>query len=264
MKKIKELLNKQWFRVLLIIILLTIVYVDIVVKNNKEESNHDTYSVSSESYNDSNSDLILDMEENNKTAESDIQENSVIIDNSNKSTYKYTPYTYEDLKKLVDNESINLGDIDVSNITDMHSLFAYSSRKSYAGISSWNVSNVFNMSGMFLKAKTFNEDISSWDTSSVENMNGMFSGAESFNQDISKWNTFYVEDMASMFANAKSFNQDISKWDVSNVDDMTNMFYGASSFNQDLSAWNVKSLKEYIYIFDESPLYANPPAWYNE
>ena len=67
MKKIKELLNKQWFRVLLIIILLTIVYVDIVVKNNKEESNHDTYSVSSESYNASNSDLILDMEENNKT-----------------------------------------------------------------------------------------------------------------------------------------------------------------------------------------------------
>ena len=45
---------------------------------------------------------------------------------------------------------------------------------------------------------------------------------------------------------------------------MTNMFYGASSFNQDLSAWNVKSLKEYIYIFDESPLYANPPDWYKE
>ena len=40
-------------------------------------------------------------------------------------------------------------------------------------ISSWNVSNVTNMSNMFLMSE-FNGDISKWDVSSVTNMESMF------------------------------------------------------------------------------------------
>ncbi|MFU8813692.1 MAG: BspA family leucine-rich repeat surface protein, partial [Balneolaceae bacterium] len=36
-------------------------------------------------------------------------------------------------------------------------------------------------------ASSFNADISSWDVSNVVNMNGMFSSASSFNQDLSLW-----------------------------------------------------------------------------
>ena len=41
-------------------------------------------------------------------------------------------------------------------------------------ISSWNVSNVTNMSHMFSECKAFNKDISSWNVSNVTNMYGMF------------------------------------------------------------------------------------------
>ena len=126
-----------------------------------------------------------------------------------KKTYKYNPETKEELKALVDNKSISLGDIDTSKITDMSELFMESFRDDFTGIEKWNVSNVDNMSCMFLYARKFNGDISSWNVSNVKNMQGMFAFASNFNQDISNWNVFNVEDMSGMFAYAKSFNQPI-------------------------------------------------------
>ena len=54
----------------------------------------------------------------------------------------YKPKTSNDLKKLVNDLSINLGDIDTSAITDMSLLFCRSSRKDFSGIETWDVSNV--------------------------------------------------------------------------------------------------------------------------
>ncbi|MDB9989698.1 BspA family leucine-rich repeat surface protein [Flavobacteriaceae bacterium] len=48
------------------------------------------------------------------------------------------------------------------------------------------------MSLIFKFYSNFNEDISSWDVSNVNNMNGMFHGASSFNQDISSWDVSNV------------------------------------------------------------------------
>lgn len=47
---------------------------------------------------------------------------------------KYTPKTKEGLEKLVQYESIALGDIDTSAITDMSGLFENSTRKDFRGI----------------------------------------------------------------------------------------------------------------------------------
>ena len=85
----------------------------------------------------------------------------------------------------------------------------------------------------------FNSDISSWDVSHVTDMSGMFSGATSFNSDISSWNVSQAVHMYTMFAGATSFNQDISSWDVSSATDMFWMFSGASSFRQNLGAWYI-------------------------
>ncbi|WP_267525524.1 BspA family leucine-rich repeat surface protein [Campylobacter sp. MG1] len=68
-----------------------------------------------------------------------------------KSVYK--PKTKEELKALVDNESINLGEIDTSLITDMSRLFYKSKRKNFQGINTWNITNVKDMSYMFYKCK---------------------------------------------------------------------------------------------------------------
>ncbi|MDY4803375.1 BspA family leucine-rich repeat surface protein [Campylobacter sp.] len=99
---------------------------------------------------------------------------------------KYTPKTFQELKWLVDDESVYLGDIDTSLITDMSRMFIEVSREDFCGIESWDVSNVVNMYAMFSGQKDFYADLSSWDVSKVENMDSMFYGCKKFNGQIPK------------------------------------------------------------------------------
>ncbi|TEY04119.1 BspA family leucine-rich repeat surface protein [Campylobacter sp. US12a] len=142
---------------------------------------------------------------------------------------KFTPNTKEQLQALVEDESIYLGDIDTSKITNMSELFLYSTRKDFSGIEKWDVS-------------------------SVEDMSHMFYGCIYFNQSLGDWDVSNVKDMACMFKGCSTFNQDISSWDTSNVKDMSHMFYGCHSFNQDLSSWNISKV-EYTYnMFENCPI----------
>ena len=164
----------------------------------------------------------------------------------------YTPKTKEELRELVNNLSINLGDIDTSKITDMSNLFYYTQRTDFSGIEKWDVSNVENMYAMFEEATSFNADISGWNVSNVEDMAWMFAYATSFNQPIGEWKVSNVRDMAAMFDGATSFNQPIGEWDVSNVTNMGAMFYCATSFNQDISNWNVSKVENMRCMFYEA------------
>ena len=120
----------------------------------------------------------------------------------------------------------------------------YCGDRSLPDISTWNTSQVTDMSELFkpqinretkkpyANQEKFNGDISSWDTSNVTTMHGMFQGAKSFNRPIGKWNVEKVTDMAAMFLFASKFNQPIGDWKVHNVTDMSLMFNWASAFNQ--------------------------------
>ncbi|QDQ36554.1 BspA family leucine-rich repeat surface protein (plasmid) [Campylobacter jejuni] len=97
---------------------------------------------------------------------------------------KYFPETKEELQALVKDESIYLGDIDTSKITDMSELFKNSTREDFSGIEKWDVSNATNMRAMFENCTSFNQDISAWDVSSVKNMEDMFENCPIDNSNI--------------------------------------------------------------------------------
>ena len=173
---------------------------------------------------------------------------------------KYAPKTRVELQELIKNESINLGDIDVSGITDMSNLFYKDEdcneikRKDFSGIESWDVSNVTDMSGMFFWCKSFNKPIGNWNVSNVTNMSYMFYLCEAFNQSLENWNVSNVTDMSYMFNWCSAFNQSLGNWNVSNVTDMSGMFDGC---NCDIPSWyddrgsNNKNCVKYYNSDDE-------------
>ena len=135
---------------------------------------------------------------------------------------------------------------DVSNVTNMSGVFK--SSQFNGDISNWDVSNVTNMSGVF-ESSQFNGDISNWDVSNVTNMSGVFKSSQ-FNGDISSWDVSNVTNMSGVFKSSQ-FNGDISNWDVSNVTNMSVMFQG-SQFNGDISNWDVSNVTDMSNMFNNS------------
>ena len=68
-------------------------------------------------------------------------------------------------------------------------------------ISTWNTSQVTDMSNLFQDKSEFNDDIGAWDTSGVTNMACMFLDASAFNQPLGDWRLACGCDTESMFEN---------------------------------------------------------------
>ena len=175
-----------------------------------------------------------------------------ITDMTHQSNYR-SLFGSNDSDSAPQNFNQDISSWDVSNVTDMSWMFYYEEVFNQ-DIGNWDVSNVTNMEGMFQSAKNFNQDIGNWDVSSVTNMSRMFSEATLFNQDIGNWDVSNVADMFFMlgstnYSNPSNFNQDIGNWDVSNVTTMRGMFGHATAFNQDIGNWNVSNVTDMRGMF---------------
>ena len=158
-----------------------------------------------------------------KTLNQYIQE-KLIINKDYSDGKMYHPKSFDELRKIIEDRYDKLGagtkrnpidfnDIDVSNLD------------SFCGD---------NDKGIFEKTKFKYIDISSWDVSNVTNMTRMFCWCKELESigDISKWDVSKVNSMIHMFFDCKKFNQDISNWDVSNVMGRVGMFYGCPIKNE--------------------------------
>ncbi|MCB0497266.1 MAG: BspA family leucine-rich repeat surface protein [Cyclobacteriaceae bacterium] len=174
---------------------------------------------------------------------------------------------------------------DVSNITNMSNMFAYTNINQ--DLNSWNVSNVADMSYMFRDATAFNGNISTWTTTSLSFITAMFynasafdgdisgfdvsgvssfafvfRGATAFKQNINGWNVSGGTVFDGMFQDATSFNQNLNSWNVSSATSMTAMFRGATAFNGNISSWNVSSVSGMSFMFyDASNFDSNISGW---
>ena len=123
-------------------------------------------------------------------------------------------------------------------------LFAYVSdanknKNTNYQISKWDVSNITDMTSMFNSAYINNDiDLTNWNVSNVLGMRSMFTSSIYFNQNISKWNVEKVKRIDSMFSGTDKtrtpFNQNLSEWNVKSVTNASNMFQYSSVSNDQL------------------------------
>ena len=128
---------------------------------------------------------------------------------------KVQPKNKEQLKQLINyafkHNIYDLNFIDISKITDMSELFG-------------NVEHDF--------------DVSSWDVSNVIDISFMFYGCHNFNCDLSKWDVSNVTNMYSLFRRCNKFTgKGLENWDVSNLKRRQNMFNECTKLTCDLSSW---------------------------
>ena len=116
----------------------------------------------------------------------------------------------------------------------------------YGLISDWNTTAVTDMQSAFrvtgVVTNDFNENISSWDMSNVTNISNIFRLQAIFNQPIGVWDTSSVTNMQNAIRQTGAFNQPIANWDMSSVTHINFMFYSASAFNQPIAGWDVSNL----------------------
>lgn len=134
---------------------------------------------------------------------------------STKAPVRYRPTTkdelYDNIRVVLTEGINNLNCIDVSGIEDMSHLFETIDFDIISiDISEWDVSNVKNMSFMFMDCKNFNADISRWDVSKVTDMRFMFYRCTNFDVDLSCWNVNELAKMKNMFEFCKKIS--IPNW----------------------------------------------------
>lgn len=167
----------------------------------------------------------------------------------NKDTFKRPeiknhPETAQDLKDIIvhkirnnnNSETLDLNDIDVSEITDMRLLFNvpkiraalhdYNIKK--IDINYWNTKNVTNMSYMFYQCFTIEEiNISNINVESLDNADGMFNDCKKLKHlDLSSWNTDKLRRSSAMFKTCVNLVDigDLSGWNMTNIEDCCEMF----------------------------------------
>ncbi|WP_120139183.1 BspA family leucine-rich repeat surface protein, partial [Listeria monocytogenes] len=147
--------------------------------------------------------------------------------------------------------SLDVSNFDTSKVTNMNYMFGQTSATSL-DVSNFDTSKVTDMSMMFYSVGATSLDVSNFDTSSVTNMSNMFVGGGLTSLDLSNFDTSSVTNMNGMFYQSRVTSLDLSDFDTSSVTDMGNMFNGSAVTNLDLSSFDTSSVTNMLGMFSQS------------
>ena len=124
--------------------------------------------------------------------------------------------------------SLDLSNLDTSNIIYMDEMFRSCYSLTSLDVSNFNTSNVISMLGMFRNCCLLTLlDVSNFDTSKVTDMSNMFDNCTSLTSlNLSNFDTSRVTDISGMFYHCESLTSlNLSSFDTSNITNMNNIFY---------------------------------------
>lgn len=151
--------------------------------------------------------------------------------------------------------SINLENLDTSNVIDMTQMFWKCNELNNLDISNFDTSNVTSMSYLFRECNNItNINVSSLNTTKVSEMGSMFAFCSNLKEiDISSFDTTNVKNMTYMFWNCTNLEEIIiGDINVSNVTNMNSMFYKCSNLKSlDLSSFDTSKVTNMNYMFAE-------------
>lgn len=204
------------------------------------------------------------------------------------------PLRYWDMSKNTNlqgffNGSTNLNDItgignwDVSSVTTITSMFVSSGIANISPLSTWNVSNIQKMSGVFQQCRSLADisalanwnpasatetiqmfqdtiisdlsPLSGWNVSNVKDMRQMFYRCKQVTsiEALSNWTTTSLTSLNNTFAQmtALASLNGLGNWDVSHVTNFSNIFDGSNSIRSisAVASWNVSAGTNYTSMF---------------
>ena len=192
-----------------------------------------------------------------------------VVDVSNWDTSKVT--TMANMFQVGDNWMGNaalqdirgLGNLDVSNVTDMTCMFYGAGLMTEYDIGGWDVSKVESMNHMFCDNRVLQSlDLSAWDVSSVKTMHCMFDDNHRLRTigDVSRWNTSSLIDAGGWLNGANFFwgengMLDLSGWDTRNLQCAGEMFFMTGVRAVDLSGWTFDAVTNDLWEGAGSGIY---------
>ena len=163
---------------------------------------------------------------------------------------EYSARLFGDLTNL---KTINLDNLNTSNVTNMYIMFSGCINLENIDISHLDTKNVEIMTNMFSNCKNLKSiNLEGIDTRSVTTMQGMFTNCTQLvDINLENIHTANVTNMSSMFSNCNNItNLDLSNWDTSKVTTMYYMFNQCSKLqNLDISSFNTENVTNMQNMF---------------
>ena len=156
----------------------------------------------------------------------------------------------------------DLSSWNISNVTDMAGIFegtSLSDENKCAIHTSWSTNSAwtYDWSGFCLTTEIFQPQTKQELQSAVDLWVDDNATALNTYGEINTWDVSLITDMSSLFFQKATFNEAIGAWDVSNVTNMNAIFREASSFNQDISNWDVSNVTDMGWMFRHAAAFSS-------